>query len=124
MLAANGYAVLQVNYRGSSGYGSDFLEAGLRKWGSDIQRDIVEATRWTIRERGLDPKRVCIFGASFGGYSALQAPLVAPGLYVPTQIIAVIAIANPATMTFVFIKFPRVQTVVFLSARMIRPLPS
>lgn len=81
VLAANGYAVLQVNYRGSSGYGSDFLEAGLRKWGSDIQRDIVEATRWTIRERGLDPKRVCIFGASFGGYSALQAPLVAPGLY-------------------------------------------
>ena len=70
-----------MNYRGSSGYGSSFQEKGLRKWGSDIQRDIVEATRWAISEKGFDPKRVCIFGASFGGYSALQAPLVAPGLF-------------------------------------------
>lgn len=81
ILAANGFAVLQVNYRGSSGYGSSFQEKGLRKWGSDIQRDIIEATRWAIGEKGFDPKRVCIYGASFGGYSALQAPLVAPGLY-------------------------------------------
>ena len=81
ILAAHGYAVLQMNYRGSSGYGSSFQEKGLRKWGSDIQRDIVEATRWAISEKGFDPKRVCIFGASFGGYSALQAPLVAPGLF-------------------------------------------
>lgn len=81
ILAANGFAILQVNYRGSSGYGSSFQEKGLRKWGSDIQRDIIEATRWAIAEKGFDPKRVCIYGASFGGYSALQAPLVAPGLY-------------------------------------------
>lgn len=81
ILAANGFAVLQVNYRGSSGYGSSFQEKGLRKWGSDIQRDIIEATRWAITEKSFDPKRVCIYGASFGGYSALQAPLVAPGLY-------------------------------------------
>jgi dipeptidyl aminopeptidase/acylaminoacyl peptidase len=81
VLATNGFAILQVNYRGSSGYGSGFQEKGLRKWGSDIQRDIIEATRWAIAENGFDPKRVCIYGASFGGYSALQAPLVAPGLY-------------------------------------------
>ena len=80
-LAAHGYAVLQVNFRGSTGYGTDFMEAGYGEWGRKIQYDIIDATRWAIAEGLADPNRVGIFGASFGGYSALQAPLIEPDLF-------------------------------------------
>ena len=81
MLAASGYAVLQINFRGSTGYGQDFLEAGYGEWGRKIQADIIDATYWAISSGLADPDRVAIYGASFGGYSALQAPILEPDLY-------------------------------------------
>ncbi|GGZ07620.1 alpha/beta hydrolase family protein [Shewanella fodinae] len=80
-LAAHGYAVLQVNYRGSGGYGEAFQEAGFQKWSSDIQYDIIDATRYLIDQGIADKNRICIVGASFGGYSALQSAELAPDLF-------------------------------------------
>jgi acetyl esterase/lipase len=81
IFARSGMAVLQVNFRGSDGYGREFEEAGYLKWGDRIQDDIIEATRWAIQEGVADAKRVCIFGGSFGGYSAVQSSIRAPDLY-------------------------------------------
>lgn len=81
ILSQNGYLVLQVNFRGSTGYGDHFLKAGTREWGSKIQRDIAEAAQWAIDKGYADPERLCIFGASFGGYSALMNPIRYPDLY-------------------------------------------
>ncbi|SHF01242.1 Dipeptidyl aminopeptidase/acylaminoacyl peptidase [Microbulbifer donghaiensis] len=81
MLASRGFAVLQVNFRGSAGYGNAFETAGFHQWGDRVQKDIIEATRWAIESRNIDPDRICIFGASFGGYSALMSPILAPDLF-------------------------------------------
>lgn len=81
LLASRGYAVLQVNYRGSGGYGKEFRDAGHLQWGQGIQNDIVDATRWAVERGHADPDRICIYGGSFGGYSALMAPIRAPGLF-------------------------------------------
>jgi dipeptidyl aminopeptidase/acylaminoacyl peptidase len=81
VLASRGYAVLQVNYRGSGGYGPAFIKAGYRKWGTLIQDDIADATNWAIDEGFADRKRVCIAGASFGGYSAMMSAVRYPELY-------------------------------------------
>ena len=80
-MATRGYAVLQVNFRGSTGFGDAFMEAGYGEWGRVTQQDIVDGTRWAIADGVADPARIGIYGASFGGYSAFQAPLVAPGLF-------------------------------------------
>jgi dipeptidyl aminopeptidase/acylaminoacyl peptidase len=81
ILAAHGYAVLRVNFRGSGGYGRDFVEAGFRQWGRRMQDDLTEATRWAVREAGIDDKRICLWGASYGGYAALMGVVREPGLY-------------------------------------------
>lgn len=81
LLASRGYAVLQVNYRGSGGYGKDFQNAGHRQWGQGIQNDIIDATQWAIKNGYADGERICIYGGSFGGYSSLMAPIRAPGLF-------------------------------------------
>ncbi|HET9032741.1 MAG TPA: S9 family peptidase [Dokdonella sp.] len=81
MLASRGYAVLQVNYRGSGGYGLNFQQAGYREWGGKMQDDITDATQWAIKQGAADPKRICIFGGSFGGYAALQGAVREPDLY-------------------------------------------
>jgi len=81
LFASQGYAVLQVNFRGSGGFGRRFQEMGLKNWGSKIQHDIIDATQWAIENGHADPERICIYGASFGGYSALMAPIVAPDLF-------------------------------------------
>ncbi|MGR5324647.1 prolyl oligopeptidase family serine peptidase [Vibrio sp. DNB22_17_1] len=80
-LAKHGYAVLQVNFRGSGGFGKQFEEAGYRKWGTNIQYDIIDATKYIIGEGIADKNRICISGGSFGGYSALQSATVAPALF-------------------------------------------
>jgi dipeptidyl aminopeptidase/acylaminoacyl peptidase len=73
LFANRGYAVLQVNFRGSGGYGIDFETAGYRHWGASMQDDVTDATRWAI-EQGIAPAdRICIYGASYGGYAALMA---------------------------------------------------
>ena len=81
MLASRGYAVLQVNFRGSSGYGAEFMRAGLREWGRAMQDDVTDATRWAVAEGIADARRVCIFGASYGGYAALEGAVREPDLY-------------------------------------------
>jgi len=81
LFASRGYATLQVNYRGSGGYGRGFQNAGHRQWGEGIQNDIIDATRWAIDNGYIDRERICIYGGSFGGYSALMAPIRAPGLF-------------------------------------------
>lgn len=81
LFASRGYAVLQVNYRGSGGYGRGFQNAGHMQWGDGIQDDIIAATRWAIQQGHADEQRICIYGGSFGGYSSLMAPIRAPGLF-------------------------------------------
>lgn len=80
-LASRGYGVLQVNYRGSGGRGKRFEESGWQGWGTKLQDDIADGVRWAIDNRIADPGRICIFGASFGGYSALIQPIQHPDLY-------------------------------------------
>jgi dipeptidyl aminopeptidase/acylaminoacyl peptidase len=70
-LASRGYAVLQANFRGSTGYGEDFLEAGYGEWGRKMQTDLSDGVRWLAEQGRIDPERVCIVGASYGGYAAL-----------------------------------------------------
>lgn len=81
LLASRGYAVLQVNFRGSGGYGKAFQDAGHMQWAEGIQNDIIDATNWAIAQGHADKSRVCIYGGSFGGYSALMAPIRAPGMF-------------------------------------------
>lgn len=80
-LASRGFAVLQVNFRGSNGYGRLFSEGGKRGWGTVMIDDIVDATRWVIDQRHADPQRVCIYGASYGGYAALMSAVREPGTF-------------------------------------------
>lgn len=81
MLANRGYAVLQMNYRGSAGYGAEFSQKGKKEVGGAIQNDIEDATRWAIEKKVADPKRIAIVGASYGGYSALFGLGKSDGLY-------------------------------------------
>lgn len=80
-LASRGYLVLQVNYRGSSGRGVDFQEAAYLKWGTRVQQDLIDGVKWAITENYADPKRVCVYGGSFGGYSAMMTVIRAPGMF-------------------------------------------
>lgn len=80
-LALNGYSVMQVNFRGSTGYGEAFKAAGYLNWGTVIQQDIHEAMQWAIAQGKASKDKVCIMGASFGGYSALQNPINYPESY-------------------------------------------
>ncbi|GAA0361921.1 S9 family peptidase [Bowmanella denitrificans] len=81
LLASQGYAVLRVNYRGSGGYGQAFKVAGYQQWGGRILQDIIEGTQWVIGQGRVDSQKVCIMGASFGGYAALQAATLVPDMY-------------------------------------------
>ena len=81
LLAQNGIAVLQVNFRGSGGYGVAFEESGYREWGGKIQYDIIDATQYIIDQGIADKDRICISGGSFGGYSALMSPMLAPDMF-------------------------------------------
>lgn len=81
MLADAGYAVLQVNYRGSGNYGRSFRHAGRRQWGGAMQDDLTDATRWAIAQGHADSKRICIYGGSYGAYAALMGVAKEPDLY-------------------------------------------
>lgn len=80
-LASRGYAVLEVEFRGSTGFGLYHFEAGLKQWGLAMQNDIADGTRWAIAKGYADPKRICIAGASYGGYAALMGLVNDPDLY-------------------------------------------
>lgn len=81
LLASRGYAVLQVNFRGSDGFGLSFKEAGYGKWGTLMQDDLTDATLRLIDQGIADPTRICIFGASYGAYAALMGAVKEPSLY-------------------------------------------
>ena len=81
LLANRGYAVLQVNYRGSGGYGNAFEGMGYRKWGTTMQDDLTDSVHWAVSQGIADPNRVCIYGASYGGYAALMSVVREPDLY-------------------------------------------
>lgn len=81
LLAYHGYGVLQVNYRGSGGFGLDFEESGHGKWGTMMQDDITDATKALIDSGVADSSRICIYGHSYGGYAALMGAVREPELY-------------------------------------------
>jgi dipeptidyl aminopeptidase/acylaminoacyl peptidase len=80
-LANRGYACLQVNYRGSTGYGKRLLNAGNREWGAKMHDDLVAAVGWAVEEGIADPERVAIYGGSYGGYAALVGATFTPDLF-------------------------------------------
>jgi dipeptidyl aminopeptidase/acylaminoacyl peptidase len=80
-LASRGYAVLEVEFRGSTGFGMKHFEAGMKQWGLAMQNDIADGTRWAIAQGIADPQRICIGGASYGGYAALMGLVNDPELY-------------------------------------------
>jgi dipeptidyl aminopeptidase/acylaminoacyl peptidase len=80
-LANRGYAVLQMNFRGSTGYGRKFVEAGFKQWGGTMQDDITDGVKWLVQKGIADPKRLAIYGGSYGGYAVLQALVKTPDLY-------------------------------------------
>lgn len=80
-LASRGYAVLQMNFRASTGYGRKFTELGYKQWGQTMQNDISDGVKWLIKEGIADPKRVAIYGASYGGYATLAGVTFTPDLY-------------------------------------------
>ncbi|MGH7019907.1 MAG: alpha/beta hydrolase family protein, partial [Brevundimonas sp.] len=81
VLAAQGWWVLQPNFRGSGGYGLDFAKQGWRRWGERMQEDVEDAVAQVVRDKGLDGGRVAIMGASYGGYAALMGAVRRPDLY-------------------------------------------
>ncbi len=80
-LANRGYAVLQMNFRGSTGYGRKFWEASFKQWGKSMQDDITDGVQWLIKQGIADPKRVAIYGGSYGGYATLAGVAFTPDLY-------------------------------------------
>jgi dipeptidyl aminopeptidase/acylaminoacyl peptidase len=80
-LANRGYAVLQMNFRGSTGYGKEFWEASFKEWGKKMQDDITDGVEYLKREGIADPKRIAIYGGSYGGYATLAGVTFTPDLY-------------------------------------------
>lgn len=80
-LATRGYRVLEPEFRGSEGYGFRHFRAGWKQWGAAMQDDLVDSVRWAAARGLVDPARVCVVGASYGGYAALMAPIVHPGVF-------------------------------------------
>lgn len=80
-LASRGYVVLQPEFRGSTGYGERHFKAGWKQWGLAMQDDVADSTRWAIAQGIADPKRICVAGASYGGYATLMGLVNDPGLF-------------------------------------------
>jgi dipeptidyl aminopeptidase/acylaminoacyl peptidase len=80
-LANRGYAVLEVNYRGSTGFGKSFISASYKEWGGKMHNDLVDAVKWAIENNIADPKRITIFGTSYGGYATLVGLTFTPDLF-------------------------------------------
>lgn len=95
-LTAAGYAVLQPNFRGSIGYGADFVEAGNGEWGRKMQTDLSDGVRYLVGRGLVDAKRVSIMGASYGGYAALAGATLDKGVY--NAAIAIAGVSDIITM--------------------------
>lgn len=95
-LANRGYAVLQPNFRGSTGYGKKFLDAGNREWGDKMQDDITWGAKWLVAKGIADPKRIGIAGGSYGGYATLAGVAFTPDVYAAA--VAIVAPSNLITL--------------------------
>jgi dipeptidyl aminopeptidase/acylaminoacyl peptidase len=80
-LADRGYAVLQVNFRGSTGFGMQHLKSSWKQWGQAMQNDITDAVKWAVDQGIADPDRICIYGGSYGGYATMAGLTFTPELY-------------------------------------------
>jgi dipeptidyl aminopeptidase/acylaminoacyl peptidase len=105
--ANRGYACLQVNFRGSTGYGKDFLNAGDKEWGRNMHDDLVDAVHWAIEQGIADRQKVAIYGSSYGGYAALVGATFTPDLFCcavdivgPSNLITLIRTIPPYWSTF------------------------
>lgn len=105
--ANRGYACLQVNYRGSTGYGKEFLNAGNKEWGRNMHYDLVDAVTWAVDKGIANPKQVAIYGGSYGGYAALVGATFTPDLFAcavdivgPSNLITLIKTIPPYWSTF------------------------
>jgi dipeptidyl aminopeptidase/acylaminoacyl peptidase len=114
-LANRGYACLQLNYRGSTGYGKAFVNAADKEWGGKMHDDLVDAVQWAIQEGIADPKRVAIYGGSYGGYAALVGATFTPDLFCcavdivgPSNLITMIRSIPPYWSTYLAIEHKRV----------------
>ncbi len=114
-LANRGYACLQVNYRGSTGYGKQFLNAGNKQWGAAMHDDLVDAVNWAVGEGIADPERVAIHGGSYGGYAALVGATFTPDLFRcavdvvgPSNLVTLIESIPPYWSTFLATFYERV----------------
>jgi len=99
--ANRGYAVLQVNYRGSTGYGKKFIKAGNKQWGGKMHDDLVDAVNWAVKKGIANPKKVAIFGGSYGGYAALVGATFTPDLFC-----CAVDIVGPSNLITLIKSFP------------------
>ena len=81
LFASRGYAVLQINFRGSGGFGKAFQDMAFGQWHTGIMNDIIDGTKWTVDQGVADKNRICIYGGSFGGYASMMAPAREQGLF-------------------------------------------
>lgn len=107
MLANRGYAVLQINFRGSTGYGKQFLNAGRREWGEKMHTDILDGKQWLVDQHIANPKKVAIYGGSYGGYETLVALTFTPeafccgiDLFGPSNLITLLETLPPYWSVF------------------------
>ncbi len=100
-MANRGYAVLQVNFRGSTGYGKAYLNAGDKEWGLKMHQDLLDAKAWAIKEGIADPAKVAIYGGSYGGYATLA------GLaFTPTEFTCGVDIVGPSNLNTLLASIP------------------
>jgi dipeptidyl aminopeptidase/acylaminoacyl peptidase len=114
-LANRGYACLQVNFRGSTGYGKDFLNAGNREWGGKMHDDLVDAVQWAVDQGVASRTRIAIYGGSYGGYAALVGATLTPdrfrcavAIVGPSNLITFIETIPPYWSTFLAMLHERV----------------
>lgn len=114
-LANRGYACLQINFRGSTGYGKRFLNAGDKEWGGKMHDDLIDAVRWAVDRHIADPKRIAIYGGSYGGYAALVGATFTPEVFCcavdvvgPSNLITMIRTIPPYWSAFIAIEHRRV----------------
>jgi len=100
-LANRGYAVLQINFRGSTGYGKSFLNAGNREWAAKMHDDLLDGKKWLIEKGYANPQKVCIYGGSYGGYATLA------GLaFTPDEFCCGVDIVGPSNLLTLLKSFP------------------
>ncbi len=99
--ANRGYACLQVNYRGSTGYGKSFLNAANKQWGKTMHDDLIDAKRWAVAQGYVDPEKVAIFGGSYGGYAALAGVTLTP-----TEFACAVDIVGPSNLATLIQSIP------------------